>query len=122
MSLSRWNEKMAKDKMNLNQAVSELNQYVVNLYNGNHEPFQTAGSGRTVKNEFAREIFRQKFGNFLSGNVEKGAQNALEHSKSWRNVRSGAYSKEGYTPNMPDASESPRSASSQAPSGKSSKK
>ena len=93
------------------------------LYNGNHEPFQTAGSGRTVKNEFAREIFRQKFGNFLSGNVEKGAQNALEHSKSWRNVRSGAYSKEGYTPNMPDASESPRSsASAQAPSEKTSGK
>ena len=42
MSLSRWNEKMARDKMNLNQAVSELNQYVVNLYNNNHklyEPF-----------------------------------------------------------------------------------
>lgn len=84
------------------------------LYNGNHEPFQTTGSGRTTKNEFAREIFRQKFGNFLSRNIEKGAQNSLEHSKSWRNVRSGAYAKEGYTPNMPDTS-SPRSATSQAP-------
>ena len=40
MSLSRWNEKMTRDKMNLNQAISELNQYVVDLYNSNHELYK----------------------------------------------------------------------------------
>ncbi len=74
------------------------------LYNGNHEPFTTSGSGRSTMGEFGREIFRQKVGNYLSGNLEKGAQNALEHSKSYRNARSGAYSEEGYTPNMPSSS------------------
>ena len=83
------------------------------LYNGNHQPFQTEGSGRTTKNEFARELFRQRMGNYLSGNMEKGAQNALEHSKSWRNIQSGAYSKEGYTPNMPERNPSgPRTSNS----------
>lgn len=40
MSLSKWNEKMTRDKMNLNQAVSELNKYVVNLYNSNHKLYK----------------------------------------------------------------------------------
>ena len=82
------------------------------LYNGNHPPFQTEGSGRSIKSEFARELFRQRMGKYLSGNMEKGAQNALEHSKSWRNIQSDAYFKEGYTPNMPDKSAGPRPSSS----------
>lgn len=89
------------------------------LYNGNHEPFTTNGSGRSTMNEFGREIFRQKVGNYLSGNLEKGAQNALEHSKSYRNARSGAYSEEGYTPNMPSSGGGSYSGSGASPSGSS---
>ena len=60
------------------------------LYNSNHEPFQTAGSGRTVKNEFCREIFRQKFG-FLSGNVEKALRT------HWNTRSPGVMSVPGHT-------------------------
>lgn len=81
------------------------------LYNGNHEPFITSGSGRSVKSEFAREMFRQKAGSYFNKNIEKGAQNSLEHSKSYRVVKSGAYKQEGYTPNMPQSTETPRTPS-----------
>lgn len=40
MDLSKWKDKMTKDRTNLNNAVSELNSYVVNLYNSNPEQFK----------------------------------------------------------------------------------
>lgn len=40
MDLTKWKAKMAKDRANLNSAVSELNNYVVNLYNSNPEQFK----------------------------------------------------------------------------------